>query len=141
MNAEKKVFSRLFKQEFKNSKIELAIGDDLKSLSSKVDSAYGKVNKELDEAFTPIRGIENLIDQIPRKIDGFANFSKLLQKMEISYQKEIQRYKELQQELGEKVPMPKTLIKAVKDLETYQRREQTLRDEINEFNKKSKKYN
>ena len=137
-----KIYNRLPKEKIELSveKVELAIGDELRGLSSKVESLRKNVEKNLDNAFTPIRRIENLVDEIPNKIDGFKEFSNALQKMEVQFQKDEQKVKDFENELGVKIDRPKALNVAVKDLQNFQSDEENIRKEINEFNKKSKKY-
>tara|TARA_R110000796_G_scaffold6997_1_gene24430 strand:+ start:196 stop:624 length:429 start_codon:yes stop_codon:yes gene_type:complete len=135
-----KVYSRLPKTELASQKVELKVGDELKGLAAKVDSAYSKLNKEIDDAFTPIRQIENLADKIPSKIDGFKEFSNAIQKMEVQFQKDTQKVKDFESELGMKIQRPKALDIALSDLQEYQQLEQLSRDDINEFSTLAKKY-
>ena len=143
-----KVFSKLAKEdkktELKSEKVELAIGDESKSLISKLDSASDAVNTELDKAFTPIRQLEKAInrlaDEIPEKIEKFKSFKDALQKLEVQYDKDINKIREIEKDLGVKVPFPKSLNNVVKQLEFYQKREQIYREEVSEFNTESKKY-
>tara|TARA_R110002050_G_C8528298_1_gene478364 strand:+ start:25 stop:486 length:462 start_codon:yes stop_codon:yes gene_type:complete len=143
-----KIFSKLAKEdkktELKSEKVELAIGDESKSLISKLDSASKAVNTELDQAFTPIRQLESAIDrltdEIPSKIEKFKSFKDALQKLEVQYDKDINKVREIEKDLGVKVPFPKSLNNVVKQLEFYQKEEETLRKEISEFNTLSKKF-
>jgi len=133
-----KVYSKLPKVELE--KVELAVGDELKGLASKVESAMKNMYKELDVAFTPIRQIEKLVDEIPDKIDGFKEFSDALQKMEVQFQKDQQKVRDFENELGVKIDRPKSLDVAVRNLQEFQSDEGNIRKEINEFNQKAKKY-
>ena len=133
-----KVYSKLPKVELE--KVELAVGDELKGLASKVESAMKNMYKELDVAFTPIRQIEKLVDEIPDKIDGFKDFSDALQKMEVQFQKDQQKVRDFENELGVKIDRPKSLDVAVRNLQEFQSDEGNIRKEINEFNQKAKKY-
>lgn len=135
-----KLFANVKKTELKSQRVELAIGDELKGLNSKLDSVYKSVNKEINEAFEPIRRIEKIAESIPAGINGFKEFSQSLQKMEVQYQNDVQKLKSAEQELGVKIPMPKALDSALKQLTFFQNQEQLFRDDINEFNKESKKY-
>ena len=63
-----KVYSKLPKTELATQKVELKVGDELRGLASQVASARDSVYKDLDYAFTPIRQIEKLVDDIPGKI-------------------------------------------------------------------------
>jgi len=143
MNNYKNVLKNLNKEtkvELETQKVELAIGDELRSLASKTDTAFKKVDKELDEAFEPIRRIEKISESIVNKIDGFKDFKNTLMDMEAQYQKDVQKIKSAEQELGIKIDRPKALDVAVRELEQFQRREEILRREINEFNRAAKKY-
>jgi len=143
MKEQKSVRNRLFKTEkveLESHKVELAIGDELRNLASKTGDAFDKVNKELDDAFEPIRRIEKISESIPSKLDSFKAFTSVLQKMEQQFQDDNQKLKSAEQELGVKIPRPKALDQAVRQLEQFQRQEEIFRREINEFNKASKKY-
>jgi DNA repair ATPase RecN len=135
-----KVYSKLPKTELATQKVELKVGDELKGLAAKVISARDSVYKDLDNSFTPIRQIERLVDEIPDKIDGFKEFSNALQKMELQFQKDTQKVKDFENELGVKIDRPKSLDAAVKSLEEFQSDEEYIRKDINEFNQKAKKY-
>ena len=135
-----KVYSKLPKTELATQKVELKVGDELKGLAAKVESAKKNLENDLDEAFTPIRQIEKVVDNIPDKIDGFKEFSNAIQKMEVQFQKDTQKVKDFENELGVKIERPKTLDVAVKNLEDFQSDEEYFRKEINEFNQKAKKY-
>jgi len=135
-----KVYSKLPKTELATQKVELKVGDELRGLASQVASARDSVYKDLDNSFIPIRQIEKLVDEIPDKIDGFKEFSDALQKMEVQYQKDTQKVKDFENELGVKIDRPKSLDAAVKNLQDFQSDEEGIRKEINEFNQKAKKY-
>jgi len=136
-----KVYSKLPKTELASQKVELLkVGDELKGLAAKVESAKKNLENDLDEAFTPIRQIEKVVDNIPDKINGFKEFSNAIQKMEVQFQKDTQKVKDFENELGVKIERPKTLDVAVKNLEDFQSDEEYFRKEINEFNQKAKKY-
>ena len=81
-----------------------------------------------------------MVDEIPDKIDGFKEFQDALYKMEAQFQKDQQKVKDFENELGVKIDSPKSLSAAVKDLEVFQNDEGFIRRDINEFNKKAKKY-
>ena len=143
MNNYKNVLKNLNKEtkvELETQKVELAIGDELRGLASKLGSAFDKINKELDDAFEPIRRIEKISESIPSKIDSFKEFSNALQKMEVQYQKDNQKLQSVERELGVKIDRPKALDVAVRQLEQFQRQEEIIRQEINEFNRAAKKY-
>jgi len=131
-----KVYSKLPKTELATQKVELKVGDELRGLASQVASARDSVYKDLDNSFIPIRQIEKLVDEIPDKIDGFKEFSDALQKMEVQYQKDTQKVKDFENELGVKIDRPKSLDAAVKNLQDFQSDEESIRKEINEFNQK-----
>lgn len=135
-----KVYSKMPKEKIELAKVELAVGDELKGLAAKVESAMKNMYKELDDAFTPIRQIEKLVDDIPDKIDGFKEFKDALYKMEAQFQKDQQKVKDFENELGVKIDSPKSLDAAVKNLQDFQSDEENIRKEINEFNQKAKKY-
>ena len=102
MNNYKNVLKNLNKEtkvELETQKVELAIGDELRSLASKTDTAFKKVDKELDEAFEPIRRIEKISESIVNKIDGFKDFKNTLMDMEAQYQKDVQKIKSAEQVL------------------------------------------
>jgi len=136
MTIKERILNRLAESE----KVELAVGDELKVLASKTDAISKKLNQELDEAFEPIRRIEKISESIPSKINGFKDFTKSLQKMELQYSKDVQKLKSAEQDLGVKIERPKALDVAVKKLEYLQRLESDFRKEINDFIRFSKKY-
>jgi len=135
-----KVLDKMPKEKIELAKVELAVGDELKGLAAKVRSAREKLYKSLDNSFSPIIQIERLVDEIPDKIDGFKEFQDALYKMEAQFQKDQQKVKDFENELGVKIDSPKSLSAAVKDLEVFQNDEGFIRRDINEFNKKAKKY-
>lgn len=135
-----KVLGKMPKENIELAKVELAVGDELRGLASQVASARDSVYKDLDYAFTPIRQIEKLVDDIPDKIDGFKEFKDALYKMEAQFQKDQQKVKDFENELGVKIDRPKSLDAAVKYLQEFQSDEEGIRKEINEFNQKAKKY-
>lgn len=122
------------------NKVELAIGDELKSLSLKAESVRNKLNQELDNAFEPIRRIEKISESIPSKIDGLKEFTDALGRMEIQFQNDVQKIRNIENELGTKIKPPKSIDIALKDLKEFQRFEEIYRKQINEFIRESKKY-
>lgn len=147
MNNYKSVRNRLFTNsevELKSETVELAIGDEANALISKLKSASGEVNTELDSAFTPIRQLESAIrrltGEIPSKINKFKPFLKALTDLESQFDKDRAKLQNAEQELGVKIPEPKIFNTVSKILSTYQKEEETFRKEINEFNDLAKKF-
>ncbi len=132
--------------DLKGDKVEKSEEEEKEEMSEevkeevKVRSAREKLYKSLDNSFSPIIQIERLVDEIPDKIDGFKEFQDALYKMEAQFQKDQQKVKDFENELGVKIDSPKSLSAAVKDLEVFQNDEGFIRRDINEFNKKAKKY-
>ena len=137
------MYKRLFSEntvELKSEVIELAIGDESKSLAAKLDVISRNLNKELDNAFTPIREIAKLANSIPSSINGLKEFTDALGRLETQYSEDKKRIKDIEKELGISVPQNKSMDEALKTLQHMQSNEATFRKEINEFNSLVKKY-
>ena len=143
MSNYKRVLKHLNKEtkvELEAQKVELAIGDELRGLASKSDAFSKSLDRELNEAFGEISRIEKIVSNMQTEIVGFKDFTNALQNMEVQYQKDVQKIKSAEQELGVKIDRPKSLDVAVKELEKLQRLESEYRSDINEFNKLVRKY-
>ncbi len=121
------------KVNLESQKIELGLGDNLKPLISNVKKSESKLNKELNNAFEPIRRIESAISKLTKDIDGFSDFNSNLQKLEVAYQENLDKLRDAESDLGVKIPFPKPLSIALKELEELQRMESTFRREIAEY--------
>ena len=143
MNTENRVFNKLAqaeKVELSAQKVELALGDELRKISSKTETLRKKLDSELDDAFEPIRRIEKIISNLSDKIYGFKAYKDSLMDMEKQYADDSRKIQNAEKELGVKIERPKALDVAVRELEQYQKLEETYRSEINEFNRAIKKY-
>ena len=138
----KEIGNKLFKEttELKSQEVELAVGDDLRRMSSKIDTLRKKLDSELDNAFEPIRRIEKIISNLSDKIYGFKAYKDALMDMEQQFADDNRKLQDAESELGVKIERPKALNVAVKELEQFQKFEETFRREINEFNRAVKKY-
>ena len=143
MSTKKEVYRMLFKEsktELATQKIELAVGDELKKISSKTEALRKKLDSEIDNAFEPIREIEKAASKIPSSIDGLNQFVKSLQDMEQQYDEDNRKIKAAEKDLGVKIERPKALEAAIKELQKFQEWETEYRKNINEFNRAVKKY-
>lgn len=122
------------KHNFKNQKVELAVGDELENLSNEAFKYLDELGNEIDEAFTPVREIEKLMANMTNEITGLNNFTNALMKFEEQYQKDTQRINELADELGMQIPIPDAINEAINNLEKLQNFEQVARNDINEYN-------
>ena len=143
MNTQKRVFNKLAevdKVELATQKVELAVGDELRRISSKTETLRKKLDSELEDAFEPIRRIEKIISNLSDKIYSFKAYKDSLMNMEKQYADDNSKIQNAEKELGVKIERPKALDVAVRELEEYQKLEETYRREINEFNRAVKKY-
>ena len=131
-----KVYSKLpqKKHNFRKQRVDLAVGDELESLSQKADDLFNSLNSEIDDAFTPVREIEKLMDRMPTEITGLNDFVNAVMMLEEQYQNDIQKINDIADELGMQVPIPPLVNEALKNLEKLQELEQQARNDINEFN-------
>lgn len=131
-----KVYSKLpqKKRNFGKQRVDLAVGDELESLSQKADDLFNSLNSEIDDAFTPVREIEKLMDRMPTEITGLNDFVNAVMMLEEQYQNDIQKINDIADELGMQVPIPPLVNEALKNLEKLQELEQQARNDINEFN-------
>ena len=124
-------------------KVELAVGDNMPKLANEIESTFKNVDKLLDEAFTPIRRIEKQVDELldPSYFQKeFKNFATSLMKLESAYAEARQIISNAESDLGVSIPEPKNVTEAVRVLERFQRQEETLRKEINEYSQAYKKF-
>lgn len=147
MNTLETIYNKLNlveKTELETHKVELALGDDTASFISKIKKAESKLNDELNNAFTPIRQLEKTINklasEIPENIKNLKLYTDSLMNLESYYSKELDKFRKVEKEYGEKLPFPKGLNLAVKKLKEFQKMEEVFRSEINEFNTESKKF-
>lgn len=138
----RKIGNKLFdkKTELKYQSIELKIGDDLLKLDQKVESLDNALDNEISNAYAPILQIERIVDEIPDKITNFKAFSNALQQLEVKTGDALDKIRNIEQDLGTKVKLPPTIKLTLKQLESYQRKEEQYRADINKFNSLAKKY-
>lgn len=136
--------NRKVEVELKSEVVEFAIGDELRGLASKTATLRVNTDKELNSAFTPIRELQKAISkltaEIPSKINSFNDFSKSLQKMEQQYASDKKKIEQAEKDLGVKIPQPKAMKAAIDALVKFQKEEEDLRKDINEFNTLAKKF-
>ena len=124
-------------------KVELAVGDNMPKLANEIESTFKTVDKLLDEAFTPIRRIEKQVQELldPSYFQKeFKTFTTALMKLESAYAEARQTIQNAESDLGVSIPEPKNVTEAVRVLEEFQRREEMLRREINEYSQAYKKF-
>ena len=124
-------------------KVELAVGDNMPKLANEIESTFRNVDKLLDEAFTPIRRIEKQVQELiePSYFQKeFKTFTTTLMKLESAYAEARQTIQNAESDLGVSIPEPKNVTEAVRVLEEFQRREEMLRKEINEYSQAYKKF-
>jgi DNA repair ATPase RecN len=124
-------------------KVELKVGDNMPKLANEIESTFKNVDKLLDEAFTPIRRIEKQVDELLDPSDfqkEFKSFTTALMKLESAYAEARQTIQNAENDLGVSIPEPKNVTEAVRVLERFQRQEETLRKEINEYSQAYKKF-
>lgn len=143
---EKAVFAKLASHKVelsKEQKVELAVGDNMPKLANEIESTFKSVDRLLDEAFTPIRRIEKQVSELldPNYFQKeFKTFTTALMKLESAYAEARQTIQNAENDLGVSIPEPKNVTEAVRVLERFQRQEETLRKEINEYSQAYKKY-
>ena len=124
-------------------KVELAIGDNMPKLANEIETKFKSIDRLLDEGFTPIRQIEKRIDELtsPSSFQSaFKEFTTALMKLESAYAEARQTIQNAENDLGVSIPEPKNVTEAVRVLERFQRQEETVRKEINEYSQAYKKY-
>ena len=129
--------------ELSEEKVELKVGDNMPKLANEIESTFKNVDKLLDEAFTPIRIIEKQVDELldPSYFQKeFKSFTTALMKLESAYAEARQTIQNAENDLGVSIPEPKNVTEAVRVLERFQRQEETLRKEINEYSQAYKKF-
>ena len=123
-------------------KVELAVGDNMSKLANEIEQSFKNVDKRLDEAFTPIRRIEKILDEVidPNYFQKeFKSFTTALMKLESAYAEARQTIQNAENDLGVSIPEPKNVTEAVRVLERFQRQEEILRREISEYSQAYKK--
>ena len=142
MNTRKNVQKALFsKVESESHKLELSIVDNLRKALETLDSSYKKSDKEVNEAYIPLRRIENLVrelDSLSNLMTNFKAFSDNVQQAESERDKALQKVKNAEQELGVSIPMPKELEQSYSVIREFQRREELLRGDLSGFDKAAK---
>tara|TARA_B110000977_G_scaffold139514_1_gene177061 strand:+ start:4515 stop:4958 length:444 start_codon:yes stop_codon:yes gene_type:complete len=145
MKSVQKLWAELSAKEVQLSeekKVELAVGDNMPKLANEIESTFKNVDKLLDEAFTPIRRIEKQVDELidPSYFQKeFKGFTTALMKLESAYAEARQTIQNAENDLGVSIPEPKNVTESVRVLERFQRQEETLRKEINEYSQAYKK--
>ena len=124
-------------------KVELKVGDNMPKLANEIESTFKNVDRLLDEAFIPIRRIEKQVQELlePNYFQKeFKTFTTTLMKLESAYADARQTIQNAENDLGVSIPEPKNVTEAVRVLEEFQRREEMLRREINEYTQAYKKF-
>ena len=124
-------------------KVELKVGDNMPKLANEIESTFKNVDRLLDEAFIPIRRIEKQVQELlePNYFQKeFKTFTTTLMKLESAYADARQTIQNAENDLGVSIPEPRNVTEAVRVLEEFQRREEMLRREINEYTQAYKKF-
>ena len=125
-------------------KVELALGDGLQSIADKVYSLKQKSESELDNAFTELVKLEKMaqrvISEAPNIENPFKAFKDELMRLESMWDKETNRLKAIENELGTKIEYPKVFQSVSEQLSSFQRLEQNYRADITDYNKRIRKY-
>lgn len=154
MNTQKSVFNKISKiapQEVELSevelsveKVELALGDGLQSIADKVYNLKQKTEDSLDNAFTDLVKLEKMaqrvINDAPDVENPFKAFKDELMRLEAQWDKETNRLKSIENELGTKIEYPKIFASISEQLSNFQRLEQNYRGDISEYNKRIRKF-
>ena len=125
-------------------KVELALGDGLQSIADKVYSLKQKSESELDNAFTELVKLEKMAQRVisdaPNIENPFKAFKDELMRLESMWDKETNRLKAIENELGTKIEYPKVFQSVSEQLSSFQRLEQNYRADITDYNKRIRKY-
>ena len=144
MKEQKRVFQKINKinekTELATQRVEFKLGDSLPPLIDKAEKIRSKLNSDLDREFSKIRQVEKLLSNLESGIFSIKEYTNAVQKVEVAWQKEVQKLKNIEEELGEKVGFPKSMSKALQDMKFLQEYEEDLRGDINEYNAFMKKH-
>ena len=147
MKSVQKLWAELSAKEVQLSeekKVELALGDGLQSIADKVYSLKQKSESELDNAFTELVKLEKMaqrvISEAPNIENPFKAFKDELMRLESMWDKETNRLKAIENELGTKIEYPKVFQSVSEQLSSFQRLEQNYRADITDYNKRIRKY-
>lgn len=116
-------------------KVEFAIGDGLQKKADEVYAIAKKLDSLLNDAYVPIRQIENGIQKLESDpVQGqFQDFVKKLQSLEAEYQSEKSKAESMARELGIDMPQMQWINEVNGVLEYAQRAESTARQDINTY--------
>jgi predicted nucleic acid-binding Zn-ribbon protein len=147
MNTQKSVLNKISnikKEELSAEKVELALGDGLQSIADKVYNLKQKAEDSLDNAFTDLVKLEKMAQRVvndsPDVENPFKAFKDELMRLEAQWDKETNRLKSIENELGTKIEYPKIFASISEQLSNFQRLEQNYRSDISEYNKRIRKF-
>ena len=130
--------------ELSAEKVELALGDGLQSIADKVYNLKQKAEDSLDNAFTDLVRLEKMAKRVlndsPDVENPFKAFKDELMKLEAEWDKQTNRLKSIENELGTKIEYPKIFTSISEQLSNFQRLEQNYRSDISEYNKRIRKF-
>ena len=130
--------------ELSAEKVELALGDGLQSIADKVYNLKQKAEDSLDNAFTDLVKLEKMAQRVlndsPDVENPFKAFKDELMRLEAEWDKETNRLKSIENELGTKIEYPKIFASISEQLSNFQRLEQNYRSDISEYNKRIRKF-